>query len=296
MGNRLSGLLLILRALAPFLFVATLYWGITRMAADFQVALRPLARIEAEVDALGVTIDTARNQFEAARADVDAAVALIQSFQVPDILPDLPANLGLPALDIPTVNVPIVPTVSVQFTNATGSVTRTIDGACRTVFSFLGIPSTICDAARTVTDAISFSYPSGISVGTTNFTINFPQIPAFSVPMPPLFQTIADELDDVFSVFDGIFGRLENTMTSITDLGIQVSGLPENFQTIGSAGQEIAENLSTVGQQRAGLVMLAAVVIVVLLVIYLSVGVLDDLLRGLVLLLGRTPPAIDNNP
>jgi DNA anti-recombination protein RmuC len=95
MQRRLSGLLLIIRALAPFLMVLALYWGYSRIAADIQAALAPMQKIDSEVAALGETIDSARQQFDSAREDVEAAVAQVQSFSVPDFLPDLPNNLNV---------------------------------------------------------------------------------------------------------------------------------------------------------------------------------------------------------
>ena len=289
MQRRLSGLLLIIRALVPFLMLLTLYWGYSRIAADVAEALAPIESIEIEVVALGDTIDTAREQFDAAREDVEAAVSQIQRFRIPDFLPDLPTNLSIPSLDIPTVNVPIVPTVSVRFTNATGSVSRTIEGACRTVFDFFGIGSLVCDPVRTVTDSVSFSYPSGIDFGTQNFQINFPEIPSFNIPLPDVMGTIADGFDNLFDEFTSIFNVFEGTFNSVTALGNRISSLPENIGTIATAGQTIATNLGMVATERAGLVMWSALVVVILLVIYFSVSLLGDLGRGIGMLLGAPP-------
>ncbi|MBZ0303942.1 MAG: hypothetical protein K8J31_29660, partial [Anaerolineae bacterium] len=130
--RRLTGLLLIVRTLAPVLAVLILYWGYTRIIDDFQIAMRPIQSIENEMSALGATIDSAREQFDAAREQVENAVQVVQGFRVPDILPNLSANLSIPSIEIPSISVPVLPTVSVRFSSATGSVSRTIEGACRT--------------------------------------------------------------------------------------------------------------------------------------------------------------------
>ncbi len=287
--RRLSGLLLIIRALTPILIVLTLYWGYTRVAADIQTALAPMAQIESEVAALGATIGTARDQFDAAREDVETAVAQIQNFSVPDFLPDLPSNLSIPSLDIPTVNLPIVPTVNVGFTNATGTVSRTIEGACRTVFDFFGIGSLVCDPVRTVTDSVQIRYPSSISFGTQNFRINFPAIPGFTLPVPDVMGTIAAGLNSVFDEFTSIFNVFEGSLKAVTALGERISVLPDNFGAISAAGQDIVTNLTSVFQARSGLIMVAILVVLALLIIYFGVGFLDDLGRGFGMLLGRSP-------
>ena len=289
MQRRLVGLLLIIRTLSPFLMALTLYWGVSRIAADVQTALAPVALIEDEVAALGATIETAREKFDTAREDVEAAVAGIQSFRVPDFLPNLPTSLSIPSLDIPTLNVPIVPTVSVQFTNATGSISRTIEGACRTVFDFFGIGDLVCDPVRTVTESLSFSYPSGISFGTQNFQIDFPTIPGFTIPMPTALNTLADGLDGIFEEFGSIFNIFEGTLNSVTALGDQIRGLPDDVGAVVSAGQLMLTNLTAVLQQRAGLLLVALIVVVVLLVIFVGVGFLNDLSRGFRMLFGAPP-------
>ena len=282
--RRLTGLLLVLRALAPVLAVLTLYWGGMQVAGSFQGAMKPMQAIETEMMALGATIDTARVQFEAAQDDVETALAALPNFRIPNLLPNLPANLSIPALDIPNLTVPIVPTISVEFTNATATVSRVIDGACRTVFDLIGIGSLVCDPAQTVFDSLSFRYPSGISIGTRSYTINFPQLPAFTIPMPSFFNTLSSSLADVFRPIDHIFDQFDSILAQANTLGQKVSDLPDNLEGIASAGQQLVANLQQVFEQRRGLVMLAALLLGGLAVIYVIAGTLDDLLRGLRLL------------
>ena len=284
--RRLSGLLLIIRALAPVLAVLTLYWGVTQVAGSFRGVLAPVRAMEAEVAALGETIDTARQQFDEARGDVEATMAALPSFRVPDLLPNLPSNLSIPALNIPNLTVPIVPTINVQFTNATASVSRVIDGACRTVFDFFGIGNLVCDPAKTVFDSLSFSYPSRISFGTRNYVINFPRIPGFTIPMPSFFNTLSDGLKAIFQPIDSIFDQFDSIFAQANALGQKVSDLPDNLSGIASAGQQLFADLQRVGLQRGGLVTLAAIALGVLAVIYVVAGTLDDFFRGLRLLFG----------
>lgn len=284
--RRFSGLLILVRAFTPLLMVLTIYWGYTQMIDSFRAALAPVQVMEAEIVALGETVQTARAQFDTARNHAEAAIAVIQSFRVPDLLPNLTANLTIPSLSIPDVTVPIVPTVTVVFSNATGSITRVIEGACRTVFDFLGIPSIICDAARTVTEAFNFSYPSGLQFGTANFTIDFPNIPSFTIPTPTFFNNIANSLEGIFSSFDNIFGAFDQTLARINALGQELSAIPESFNTIGQSGQQMIDNLHEVIAERTALAGTALLVALILLVIHFGAGFVQDVLRGLRLLSG----------
>lgn len=284
--RRLTGLLLIVRAFAPLLMVLTIYWGYTQVAASFRAAMAPAQAIEQEIAALGAAIENARGYFDTARVNAEAAIATIQNFSVPNLLPNLTASLTIPSLSIPSVTVPIVPTLNVVWSSATGSVSRTIDGACRTVFDFFGIGSLVCDPVKTVTESLSFQYPSNLQFGTTNYTINFPNIPSFTIPTPPFFGTIASQLEGVFSAFDGIFGIFDETLTRFNTLGLNVRAIPERISAIGDAGQQMINNLSAVVSARAGLVSAALLATAVLLFIYFSAGFIRDVVRGLRLLFG----------
>lgn len=285
--SRLSGLLLMIRALAPVLAVGIIYWGYTRMIGDFQSAISlPLSRIEAEMAALGETINTAQTQFEVVRADVEDAVQVIQGFQIPDLLPNLSSVLTIPSITIPDLDVPILPTLQVNFTNATGSISRTIEGACRTVFDFFGIGNLVCDPVKTITESLSFSYPSGLSIGVTTYRIDFPTIPSFTVSMPAFFGSVASGLEGIFAGFNSVFEDIEQTFSRLNALGQQINLLPANFTVIGESGQQMLNNLTRVVVERAGLVTVALLAAAALIVVYYVTGALRDLLRGLRLLVG----------
>ena len=284
--RRLSGLLLIVQAFAPLLMVLTIYWGYTRMIESFRAALSPVQSIQTEIAEFGETVETARTQFENARTNAEAAIAAIQGFSVPNLLPNLSNLVSIPTIPIPDLHIPIVPTVTVNFSDTTGSISRTIEGACRTVFDFFGIGDLVCDAARTVTESINIRYPSGLTFGTTSYTIDFPDIPSFNIPIPPLLNTITSGLEGVFAEFDNIFGVFDQTLARINALGQEISTLPENFNTITQSSQQIINNLRGVIAERASLVGFALVVVLILLVIYISTGFVQQVLHGLRLLFG----------
>jgi hypothetical protein len=284
--RRIYGLLLIVRAFAPLLMVLTIYWGYTRMIDSIQAALSPVESIRIEIAELGETFETARTQFDTARTHAEAAIATIQGFRVPNLLPNLSNLITIPGISIPDLNVPIVPTITVNFSDTTGSISRTIEGACRTVFDFFGIGDLVCDPARTVTESINIRYPSGLTFSTTNYRIVFPDIPSFTIPTPPLLNTIASGLEGVFSEFDTIFGMFDQTLARINALGQAVSTLPENFNTIAQSSQQLIDNLRSVIAERAVIVGIAFVVVLILLVIRASAGFVEQVQRGLRLLFG----------
>jgi len=285
--RRLGGLLLIIRAFAPVLALLTLYWGYTRVVGDFQAALAPVQQIESEISALGETIDSARGQFDIVKSDVEAAIVQLQTFRVPDLLPDLSLNLTIPDINIPDLAVPIVPTVSVDFTNATGSISRTIDGVCRTVLDFLGIGNLICDPVKTVTESLNFSYPSGIRFGTTRFTLDFPSIPSFNIAVPPFFNTVADQIEGLFSGFKAIFNLFDSTFAAINSLGLKVRDLPDSFNSITAAAQALGDHLTLIVQERTGLITLVMMVSLALAVIYFATSFVKDFAQGWRILFGQ---------
>lgn len=284
--RRLLGLFLLMRAFAPLLMVLTIYWGYNQINVSFRAALHPLSSIQSEITALSETIETARTQFDTARADAEAAIATIQAFSVPNLLPDLSNLLTIPALPLPDRIVPIVPTVTVVFSNTTGSISRTIEGACRTVFDFLGIGELVCDPVRTVTESINIRYPSGLTFGTTNFTIDFPNIPSFNIPIPSELSTLTTGLESVFASFDTIFGVFDQTLVRINTLGLEVRELPESISSIAQSSKQLVDGVRGAIAERFGLVRLALLGVLVLLVIYASTGFVQQVQRGLRLLFG----------
>ncbi|MAS36540.1 MAG: hypothetical protein CL610_21225 [Anaerolineaceae bacterium] len=286
MSQRLLGFLLIVRALVPILIVLVIYWAYTQIVDDLRVVLRPMAAIESEMAALNDTLETAQAQFDTARTHAEDAIAVIQGFQVPNLLPSLPANLTLPSLNIPDVTVPIVPTLSVRFTSVTGSITNVIEGACSTVLNFFGIPSTICEAARTVTEPLNFSYPSGLTFGTTSYTIDFPAIPSFTVPMPAFFNTLSNQLEGVFSTFDDIFDSFDRVFSEISTFGQTIRTLPGNVNRMMDSTTRMIDSLNQVAANYATLLMLATGAVIILLVVVVAGSFVQNIGRGLRLLFG----------
>jgi hypothetical protein len=78
----------------------------------------------------------------------------------------------------------------------------------------------------------------------------------------------------------------DQTLARINALGQAVSTLPENFNTIAQSSQQLIDNLRSVIAERAVIVGIAFVVVLILLVIRASAGFVEQVQRGLRLLFG----------
>ncbi len=86
--KRVVGLLLIVRALAPLIAVATLLWAVNQVGDSFQASVgEPLAGLKTELDDLGQTIRTAWQQFEAASGSIGVLASRLHSFTLPTLNP-----------------------------------------------------------------------------------------------------------------------------------------------------------------------------------------------------------------
>ncbi len=65
--QRVLGFLLVVRALTPILIAVTILWGVSQMAGSLREAVEPpLTGLQTEINALGPTLNTAWQNFEAA--------------------------------------------------------------------------------------------------------------------------------------------------------------------------------------------------------------------------------------
>lgn len=282
--RRLLGLLLIVRALAPLLAVIVIVWGANRVAGDFQAAVEtPISNLENEFGELNATFETAKQQFEVAKQDIDEVLAQLQAFQLPNLLPTLPANIAFPSVNIPDLTVAVPTSISVQWSSVSFDVTEVIprncgplDFACRA----LG------DIIRTVTRTVQ--YPSGISISTQNLTLPVPDLPSFTVPFPGFFNSVRNGLNNLFSEFLDIFNVFDDALTALNELGASLSALPDNFNGLVSEGQQLVSGLQVLLAKWGGLLTLALLVILALMVISFGVTFLELLGRGLRLLFGAS--------
>jgi hypothetical protein len=283
--RRLLGLLLIIRALAPALAVLVMVWGVNRVASDFQAAVAaPISSLENEFDALSATFETAKQQFEIAKQDIDAVLAQLRAFQLPNLLPTLPTNFTFPAITIPDLTVAIPSSISVQWSSVSFDVTEVIPRDC-------GIFDFACDALGDIINVITqtIQYPSGISISTQNLTLAVPDLPSFNVPFPGFFNDLRNGLNDLFSEFFDIFNVFDDALVALNELGESLQTLPDRFNGLVSEGQQLVNGLQTLLAKWSGVLTIALLLIVGLIVISFGVTFLELFGRGLTLLFERSP-------
>jgi hypothetical protein len=255
MGRRFSGLLLMLRALAPLLSVLIVGLTLSIILGDVRaVAEKPIQTIQDEIGEIRGTVDSIRDDIETVNDDITALVDDLTDFNLPNLIPNIPGTLSFPSLDLPSVSIPI-PTVSVRTSNfSVGNLT--------------------------------LSYPSGLTIGSRNFSLNIPNIPGFSVPLPGLGQ-LDDALRTALSPLTGIFDTFNQAFSSIGMLNITLQRIPDHFTTITDQGEQLILNLwrTVAGWGQTLLIVIG--ILLALVVIFFGVGLLDDLTRGWHMLLGR---------
>lgn len=278
--KRVLGLLLIIRALTPLLAILVILWGAGQIVADFHAAIDPPVRaLQSEFETVSSTIETAQEQFETAKEDVTTLVSRLRAFSIPNLLPNLPLNLTFPAIPIPDLSFNRPDSVSITWSTASFQVPVDCGG---------GIGDAICgvigDAVKFVTK--SFAYPSRVSINTVPITITLPDVPAIPFPIPPIFNTIASGLRGMFSGFDTLFDDFRTAFDSFTTLGDHLQPIPEQVAIITQEGQALVDGLTTAVQNWSGLLAVMGGLIVLVVVVGTLMTSLDNLRRGLSLLLG----------
>lgn len=257
MIRRISGLLLILRALSPVLIVLIVGGTLAIVLNDVRAAVDPpLQTIRGEIQEIRTTVDAVREDISAVNEEITGLLNVLGSFSIPNLIPNIPSSLQFPNLDIPSANIP-VPTVSMQ----TSSIT--IAG-------------------------VNITYPSGLNIGSTTFLLDFPAIPSFSVPLTILGQlddALRSALSDVTDVFDSFTTAFDN----ISDLNVTLQLVPDHVNEITAQGELLLNSLLRVLAKWGETLLLVILALLVLVIIYFGVALLDDLTRGWRMLRGLPP-------
>ncbi len=256
MISRLHGLLLLIRGLSPFLVILVIGIAGIVMYNDLREALAgPIESIQSEIDDVKETVDTAREQVDAVVDDVSSLVNTLSSFSLPNLIPNIPSSISLPTLVLPSIAIP-VPTVSVDF--------------CSVNLQFTSV-----------------SYPCDLDLGTSNFSINLPDIPSFNIPIPGLSE-LGDLLSDAFSPITDIFDLgFSPVFEGINALGQTLRLVPDSFNTIVDLGRSLLSDVGDVIAQWGQTLLIVFLVLAVLALIYFGVPFVDNITRGWRLLRGR---------
>lgn len=245
--SRLFGLLLIIRALSPILILLVIAIAVAVILGDLRAAMdEPIQNMKTEFDEIRTTVEDVREDFETVTSEITEVVNALQSFSLPNVIPNIPDFFTIPSLDIPDLTVP-VPTVSVQ----------------------------MCS----VNIGVRISYPCGITVGTRNVTLAIPNIPSFNVPLPAL-GALDDTLRNALSGITGIFDVFDEAFASIGELSETLRNVPDSFNAISTETQALLDALSGLLVKWGSTLSLVLISLAVLVVIYFAVPFLDDFRRG----------------
>lgn len=256
--RRLMGILLILRALSPFLFLAILAIASLIILQDVRAELdQPIQTIQGELEALSTVVDKTRENFEEVQNEVSGLVTALEAFNPANLIPDISGVISIPSLTIPDVTIPI----------------PDVPNGVSISFSSINIAG------------VNLSYPSGISIGTRSFTLAIPDIGAFNITIPGL-DLLGDAIATALSPITEVFDVFTPAFESINELNETLQQVPESLETITAEGQALADDVGDVVARWSRTLIIMFTMLTVLTVIYFGVPFLDYFNRGLQMVRG----------
>lgn len=275
--NRLIGLFILFKTLAPVLLVVAGALTINSIFADLQSAINPpLQIINQRAESLQQNFETAQAQFATLSTRINQVVSRVSD--LPNLIPTIPGNFTMPSLSIPAPNALTVPTVT--WSTATLRYPSGIDFDLATILGFLNVPT-----GFSVTWS-NRSIPT-LTASTTTLPISIPSIPSFNVNLPGL-DLVRSAVDFLRTTFD----RVSNAFSSLNVLGSTLENMGADFNTIVSQTTTVLANMRDTGAKWAGQVALLLLATVVILGVIFAVTILNNLRIGLhMVLTGQRPPA-----
>lgn len=256
--RRFMGFLLILRALSPFLFLAVLGIAGLIILEDLRAELEPpIQTIQDELDTLNNIVAQTQEDFEDVQREVTDLVSALEAFNPANLIPDISGVISIPSLTIPDVTIPI----------------PDVPNGVSISFSSINIAG------------VNISYPSGISIGTRNFTLAIPDISAFNITIPGL-DLLGDAIAAVLAPITEIFEVFTPAFESINDLNETLQEVPKSFETITAEGEALVRDVGDVVARWSRTLAIVFVVLALLTVIYFGVPFLDAFHRGLQMIRG----------
>lgn len=251
MSRRLSGLLLILRALSPIFIVLIVGSVFMVVLADLaNVIDEPVQRIQEEIVDVGATLADVKDDVTAVVDDVSAVVQVFNDFDLSLSLPDIPTQLQMNGINLP-------------------SVTLRLPDPTKVTISRSSLPSPFN----------SIRYPSGITIGSSNIAVDIPDIPAFNIPIPGATQ-LNTAFDSAYSEILSVFDTLTSVFDSFDALIVSLQTLPDRFGNIITELNTLSSNVGQLFIKWSTTLSIAIVIVLVLVVIYYIVPILDDFTRG----------------
>lgn len=255
-SQRLLGAMYLLRALTPFIVVLAVgIVGVSiiselqnELTAPAQQFSDALAELEKSIGVVQEELGTVSRELAAATSALDDLLS------IPDLVPDIPGSIAIPELDIPNTVVP-VPDAQVSFSNIDVGVT-------------------------------SITYPSDISVSTTNYDLDIPAIPAVDVAVPGL-DVLDEELATALAPVASIFTEFNDVFSGVQELKAELEQIPESASEIATQGEILVNGVQETALKWRNRLVLVLVILLLLAVNYFIVPSINDFRRGLLLLQNR---------
>lgn len=275
--NRLIGVFILFKTLAPVILVVAGALTINNIFGDLQAAINPpLQVINQRAESLQQNFETAQTQFATLSTRINQVVSRVSD--LPNLIPTIPGNFTMPSISIPAPNSLTVPTVS--WTSVTLRYPSGIDFDLVTILGFLNVPTGFSVTWSTR------SIPT-LTASTTTVPISIPSIPSFTVNLPGL-----DLVRSAVNFLRTTFDRVSNAFDSLNVLGSTLEGMGEDFNAIVSQTSTVLVNMRDTGARWAGQVALLLLATVVILGIIFALTILNNLRIGLhMILTGQRPPA-----
>lgn len=275
--NRLIGLFILFKTLAPVLLVVAGALVINSIFTDLQSAINPpLQVINQRAESLQQNFETAQTQFATLSTRINQVVSRVSD--LPNLIPTIPGNFTMPSISIPAPNSLTVPTVT--WTSVNLRYPSGIDFDLVTILGFLNVPT-----GFSVTWS-NRSIPT-LTASTTTLPISIPSVPSFNVNLPGL-----DLVRSAVNFLRTTFDRVSNAFSSLNVLGSTLEDMGADFNAIVSQTTTVLVNMRDTGAKWAGQVALLLLATVVILGVIFAVTILNNLRIGLhMVLTGQRPPA-----
>lgn len=294
--RRFIGILLIVRGFSPILLVLVVVWALGQMLGDLNIAIEtPLTNIQAEIDLLETDIAVVYTNFQAVEANISEIQQILESVDLANLLPDFSGlgvfdDLNLNGISINNFTIPIPDDVDVTWKTASVNVQ-----VVEEILEDCGVFQFACDGISTVVRTVTRTarYPD-ITVSTSNFTVNVPALPTIpTIPFPSVFEDIANELTSMFDVFTDIFTTMDPIFDSFTTLGTTLEELPNDLSGIVQESENLFNILKSFFTNWSSAIAVALVLIGILFAINFIVPLLDDIRRGLKIVISGSPTDSD---
>lgn len=252
-SQRFLGVMYLIRALTPFIVILAL--GIVGVSIINELQNELVAPAQAFSDALSeleTSIGIVQEELGAVSQDLAAATSALDGLlSIPDLVPEIPGSISIPELDIPNAVVP-VPDAQVSFSNIDVGVTN-------------------------------ISYPSDISVSTTNYDLDIPAIPAVDVAVPGL-DVLDEELAAALAPVTSIFAEFNDVFSGVQELKAELEQIPESASEIAEQGEILVNGVQDTARKWRNRLLFVLVILLLLAVNYFILPSIDDFRRGLLLL------------